>query len=84
MQPICGRSSGAGNRGGRWVRHSRKKRQNDNRVCDEAGKRATRRCRCASSTRCARVVPLTLETAPADTPLISRLAPGDALHPDVV
>ena len=32
----------------------------------------------------ARAVPLTLETAPADTPLIAHLATGAALHPDVV
>ncbi|KVD85831.1 integrase [Burkholderia ubonensis] len=31
-----------------------------------------------------RPVPLTLETAPADTPLIAHLATGEALHPDVV
>ncbi|KVN19065.1 MULTISPECIES: phage integrase family protein [unclassified Burkholderia] len=31
-----------------------------------------------------RPVPLTLETAPPDTPLIARLATGEALHPDVV
>ncbi|KUZ80153.1 phage integrase family protein [Burkholderia ubonensis] len=31
-----------------------------------------------------RPVPLTLETAPADTPLIAHLVTGDALHPDVV
>ncbi|KWK67554.1 phage integrase family protein [Burkholderia stagnalis] len=32
----------------------------------------------------ARPVPLTLETAPADTPLIAHLVTGEALHPDVV
>ncbi|KWN65893.1 phage integrase family protein [Burkholderia stagnalis] len=31
-----------------------------------------------------RPVPLTLETAPADTPLIAHLVTGEALHPDVV
>lgn len=31
-----------------------------------------------------RAVPLTLETAPADTPLIAHLATGEALHPDAV
>ncbi|CAG9243164.1 Integrase [Burkholderia diffusa] len=31
-----------------------------------------------------RPVPLTLETAPADTPLIAHLVNGEALHPDVV
>ncbi|MBR8186577.1 integrase [Burkholderia ambifaria] len=31
-----------------------------------------------------RVVPLELETAPADTPLIAHLVTGEALHPDVV
>ena len=38
--------------------------------------------RCARS--CTRPVPLTLETAPADTPLIAHLVTGEALHPDVV
>ncbi|HGL4257914.1 phage integrase family protein [Burkholderia multivorans] len=32
----------------------------------------------------ARPIPLTLETAPADTPLIAHLVTGEALHPDVV
>lgn len=32
----------------------------------------------------ARPVPLTLETAPDDTPLIAHLVTGDPLHPDVV
>ncbi|ABX19396.1 integrase family protein [Burkholderia multivorans ATCC 17616] len=32
----------------------------------------------------ARPVPLTLETAPADTPLIAHLVTGEALHPDAV
>ncbi|KWD73793.1 site-specific integrase [Burkholderia ubonensis] len=32
----------------------------------------------------ARPVPLTLETAPADTPLIAHLMTGEPLHPDVV
>jgi len=32
----------------------------------------------------ARPVPLTLETAPADTPLIAHRVTGEALHPDVV
>ncbi|WP_175914687.1 phage integrase family protein [Burkholderia metallica] len=32
----------------------------------------------------ARPVPLTLETAPPDTPLIAHLVTGEALHPDVV
>ncbi|ABX19915.1 site-specific integrase [Burkholderia multivorans] len=32
----------------------------------------------------ARPIPLTLETAPADTPLIANLVTGEALHPDVV
>ncbi|KVN49359.1 phage integrase family protein [Burkholderia ubonensis] len=32
----------------------------------------------------ARPVPLTLETAPADTPLIAHLVTGEPLHPDVV
>jgi len=31
-----------------------------------------------------RAVPLTLETAPADTPLIAHLVTGEALHPDVI
>ncbi|WP_241332492.1 tyrosine-type recombinase/integrase [Burkholderia cenocepacia] len=31
-----------------------------------------------------RPVPLTLETAPPDTPLIAHLVTGEALHPDVV